>query len=155
MTSKCLIGMPQHQKYRKLIDECSTILPGVLTHIFNLGFNPDTGGICKTFDLNNRKPVNSDMPWWSLPETIRTCCNILSLYPDCPQSKEIVGIAAKCSNVFASKYINYNVHMMAYQTLNESGEIAAAIPATPDADPGYHTGLSLIDSIKQLQTLKQ
>jgi hypothetical protein len=40
---------------------------------------------------------------------------------------------------------------MAYQTRNAKGKVVKVIPATPDADPGYHTGLSLIDAIKIMQ----
>jgi hypothetical protein len=34
---------------------------------------------------------------------------------------------------------------MAVQTLDKNGQPVDIIPATPDADPGYHTGLSIID----------
>ena len=37
---------------------------------------------------------------------------------------------------------------MAYQTRNASGEPTDVIPATPDADPGYHTGLAIIDFLR-------
>jgi hypothetical protein len=36
---------------------------------------------------------------------------------------------------------------MAIQTLTIEGTVSPAIPATTDADPGYHTGLSLLDVI--------
>ena len=36
---------------------------------------------------------------------------------------------------------------MAYQTVALDGNPVDIIPATPDADPGYHTGLSLIDML--------
>ena len=37
---------------------------------------------------------------------------------------------------------------MAYQTRNEAGQVVPVIPATADADPGYHTGLSIIDVLE-------
>jgi hypothetical protein len=42
---------------------------------------------------------------------------------------------------------------MAYQTRDECGLPVAAIPATADADPGYHTGLSLLDAIDVIEKL--
>jgi len=39
---------------------------------------------------------------------------------------------------------------MAYQTIGADGRPVATIPATPDADPGYHTGLSIIDYLDWL-----
>ena len=38
----------------------------------------------------------------------------------------------------------------AAQTLDADGRCVDRVPATPDADPGYHTGLSLIDCLQRL-----
>ena len=45
-------------------------------------------------------------------------------------------------------FIRTDLHLMAYQTRSIGGKPVDAIPATADADPGYHTGLSLIDAIE-------
>ena len=42
---------------------------------------------------------------------------------------------------------------MAYQTIDRTGKPVDVIPATPDADPGYHTGLSLIDMLDCLRRI--
>ena len=42
---------------------------------------------------------------------------------------------------------------MAVQTRNSKGEAVAVIPATPDADPGYHTNLALIDALPVIRKL--
>ena len=42
---------------------------------------------------------------------------------------------------------------MAVQTRSADGAVSTAIPATADADPGYHTGLSLIDLMDTLERL--
>jgi hypothetical protein len=39
------------------------------------------------------------------------------------------------------------MHLMAYQTLDRDGHPIDVTPGMPDADPGYHTGMSLIDAI--------
>jgi hypothetical protein len=129
------------------------ILPNVLRQNFQNGFSPMGFGICKGFDLISRKVLNSDMPWWSLPETMRSAisaCLIVSTdtRPDFEQ------IAIKCSNAFVSYYIKPSLNFMAIQTLNKEGRCADVIPATPDADPGYHTGLSIINCLDQLSKLK-
>jgi len=54
-------------------------------------------------------------------------------------------IIMKCSNGFIRNFVNPDVHLMARQTLSRNGIPVETIPATPDADPGYHTGLSIID----------
>ena len=57
-------------------------------------------------------------------------------------------MAVKCSNVFLKHYVQPEVHCMAIQTLDAEGQVASAIPAVPDADPCYHTGLSIIDALE-------
>lgn len=151
LATKCLLLMQEHSKYQELISKCKNLFPKVLTHVFKLGFNEENGGICKAYDLKGRKILNSDMPWWSLPETMRAAIELLGLDPLTPNINKLAMIAAKCSNAFVTKYINYDVHMMAYQTRDGSGEVIETIPATPDADPGYHTGLSIIDCIAILR----
>ena len=42
---------------------------------------------------------------------------------------------------------------MAVQTRSGAGHPVPVIPATADADPGYHTGLSMIDVLDVLEGL--
>ena len=56
-----------------------------------------------------------------------------------------------CHNAFAGHFVRPELHLMAYQTRSESGEPIHVIPATADADPGYHTGLSIIDMLDILE----
>ncbi len=151
LATKCLLLMRKHVKYEKIIKECKQLFPKILLHIFKLGFNENAGGIYKGYDLRNRKVMNSDMPWWSLPETMRASIELLQLDSQTPFKDDLVTIITKCSNAFITSYINYNVYMMAYQTRNDSGQVIELIPATPDADPGYHTGLCMIDFITILR----
>ena len=41
-------------------------------------------------------------------------------------------------NGFMKSFVNEKVHLMAYQTVDAEGRPADRIPATADADPGYH-----------------
>ena len=153
LATKCLLLMRKYSKYRALTMECQALFPNVLSHIFALGFNEETGGICKAYDLKKRKVLNSDMPWWSLPETMRATVELSEFIPKDSDTDKPIIIAAKCSNVFVTNYINYDVHMMAYQTRDAVGQVIETIPAIPDADPGYHTGLSIIDCITILRKI--
>jgi len=89
------------------------------------------------------------MPWWSLPESIRAAAEIFEF----SGNVAALDILSECANCFFDNYLNQAVHSMAYQTRNAEGKVVEVIPATPDADPGYHTGLSLIDAIKIMDTL--
>ncbi len=138
---------------RELLPRCKEMFPDILLRSFDNGYNPAVGGICKCVDLVSRSPVNSDMPWWSLPETMRAAAELLILCPGHKRAPEIRRVIADCSNAFLKNYVNPKVHLMAYQTLAPDGQPVDVIPATPDADPGYHTGLSVIDFLNCLGTL--
>jgi mannose/cellobiose epimerase-like protein (N-acyl-D-glucosamine 2-epimerase family) len=146
---KCILQMrsDKNPETAAFLERCRQHLPPLLKHCYKIGFAPDTGGIIKAFDLRCREPINTDMPWWSLPETIRAAAEIFEFTGD----MEALDILKQCADSFFANYLNPAVHSMAYQTRNAGGRVVEVIPATPDADPGYHTGLSLIDAIKILQ----
>jgi mannose/cellobiose epimerase-like protein (N-acyl-D-glucosamine 2-epimerase family) len=129
----------------RLLARCVEVFPSIFLKNFENGFNRRIGGICKALDLISRQPVNSDMPWWNLPEAIRAGAELLLLSPDSGKNREILSALADCSNGFFTRFVNPRVHLMAYQTIDDEGKPREVIPATPDADPGYHTGLSIID----------
>lgn len=113
----------------------------VLRRNFELGF---TGmGIVKTVDLHTGRPTNTDMPWWSLPETMRAAVEAWRVTRDA----DCLDIAARCGEAFLRYYLRPDRWLCANQTIDETGQPVARIPATPDVDPGYHTGLSLIDCL--------
>lgn len=126
-------------------------LVNIVLRNFENGFSEKGGGICKLFDLKTRKPVNTDMPWWPLPETIRAgwlayCCSEKD-----NERNKCLDIVRKCHNSFVKYYIRPQCHYFAIQTIDINGEPSNAIPATSDADPGYHTGCSLIDCFEPIE----
>lgn len=149
LASKFLLALRRKRRktafQQQLLAHCAELFPHALARNFANGFNPRVGGICKAFDLVSRRPINSDMPWWSLPETMRAGAELLLLCPREKHKADILRIIADCSNGFMRSFVNRKAHLMAYQTVDANGQPADVIPATPDADPGYHTGLSIID----------
>ncbi len=142
LAGKCLLEMRRQGKYGDLIAESSGILPEVFKHVFDFG-SQAAGGIVKSFDLVSRRVVNSDMPWWSLPETIRAGMQLLKLYPEHSGGiKERVAIAQQA---FFTGFVAAGTHGFACQTRDHKGIPVNVIPAVPDADPGYHTNCSFID----------
>lgn len=132
---------------RETIASLDRLLPQLLLHVFQAGRNPAVGGIHKTIDLKTRKPYNADMPWWNLPETMRAAMLAHNAAAAEPARQALREVIRECSNAFRSLYVRPGVHMMAYQTLDQTGKPVRTVPATPDLDPGYHTGLSIIDFI--------
>lgn len=133
-----------------LVAICREILPDIFLAAFANGFRRPVGGICKTFDLVAREPLNTDMPWWPLPEAMRAAALLLHLAPGHPRCAELSAAAAECARALFDHYRS-PVPGLFLQTRDERGEPSLAIPATPDADPGYHTGLCLIDFVTAVQ----
>ena len=119
---------------------------------FDNGYLPGPQGISKAFDLVSRRHLNTDMPWWNLPETIRAAAFCLSTAGDDGGRALCLRVLCDCHNAFR-EFVRPDLHLMAYQTRDECGLPVAAIPATADADPGYHTGLSLLDAIDVIEKL--
>ncbi len=137
------------------LKECEflqSILLKVLLRNFENGYQSSAGGICKSFDLISRQAINSDMPWWNIPETMRAALLACAIANDEKDRARCLTIFAKCHNDFARYYVRPDRSLMAVQTRNVGGEAIATIPATPDADPGYHTGLSIIDVINSIDS---
>ena len=134
------------------IAEVKRQLPILLGRNFENGFIQDPGGISKAFDLVTRTHLNTDMPWWNLPETIRAAAYCLAYAGNNTEEAMCRRIFRDSHNAFV-KFIRPDLHLMAYQTRDGSGNPVSVIPATADADPGYHTGLSLIDVIEIVERL--
>lgn len=133
---------------RAEIEQVEAVMPRILARSFDTGFLPGPGGICLAVDLITREPVSEIMPWWSLPETIRAAAEAWQVAVGADQRRECLRILSACHNAFAQHYVRPDLHLMAYQTRSTAGEPVAFIPATADADPGYHTGSSVIDFLR-------
>lgn len=137
---------PPSPAFGELLTTCREFLPEIFLAAFTNGFQRKTGGICKSFDLVAHVPVNDDMPWWSLPEAMRAAALLLRLAPAHPRRAELVAAAADCARALFGPFRS-PIAGLFLQTRDARGQPSPAIPATPDADPGYHTGLCLIDFI--------
>src|SRR5690606_31050295 len=118
-------------------------MPLILRQNFANGYQAVPKGICKSYDLVRRRPLNSDMPWWNLPEAMRAAAFCLHVAESSDVKAQVLNVLAQCHNAFALHYVRPELHYTAYQTRDESGRPVHVIPATADADPGYHTGLSI------------
>lgn len=127
----------------------------ILGQNFANGFQDPPGGICKAYDLVSRRVLNSDIPWWSLPETIRAATYVAALTGVLEEQEQALSILGRCHNGFVGHFVRRDLHLMAYQTIDVEGRPVDVIPATSDVDPGYHTGLSLIDAHDQLIRLAE
>jgi mannose/cellobiose epimerase-like protein (N-acyl-D-glucosamine 2-epimerase family) len=136
---------------QEAIQGTERIMPALLARAFANGFRPAAGGICKTVDLLTRRPVDDTMPWWSLPETIRAALAAWRASEDDESRRACLEILARSHNAFVTHYVRPQTYLMAVKVRDARGEVLDVVPAYPDADPGYHTALSLMDALDLIQ----
>jgi hypothetical protein len=120
-------------------------LERVLLASFRRGFVGP--GVALSVSASTGEVLNPLCPWWSLPETIRTAalCHARTGNP------EALAVWKDAHEAFFTRYWR-GAPPLAYQTMTAAGPIDY-VPATPDLDPGYHTGLSLLAAIEVADTL--
>ena len=136
---------------QEAIRDIERMLPALLARAFANGFRPAVGGICKTVDLLTRRPVDDTMPWWSLPETIRAALASWRVADDDGSCRACQEILAWSHNAFVMHYVRPQTYLMAVKVRDARGDVLDVVPAYPDADPGYHTALSLMDALDLIQ----
>ena len=99
-------------------------------------------GISVAVSISSGEAISPYCPWWSLPETIRAAalCHALT------GSDDTLAVWRQAHEAFFRHYWRGSPPL-AYQTLTKSGPVDF-VPATPDLDPAYHTGLSLLGAIE-------
>jgi hypothetical protein len=104
-------------------------------------------GITLTVSVATGEPQSAHCPWWSLPETIRAA----ALAHRRTGSRDSLRVWQAAHAAFFTHYWR-GTPPIAYQTMTRAGPVDF-VPATPDLDPGYHTGLSLLSAIRAVDTL--
>ncbi len=124
-----------------LIDRLTTML----IRAFAAGF--DGVGIATQVSVSTGQPLTPLRPWWPLPETIRAAALIFRE----TGNRKVLDIWQQADRAFFAHYWRTSPPI-AYQTLTEQGPVDA-VPSTPDLDPCYHTGLSLLAAQKAAMVL--
>jgi hypothetical protein len=115
-------------------------LESVLLASFAAGFRGP--GVRLVVSASSGQPTSPYCPWWSLPETIRSA----ALCHERTGNPLVLDVWRKAHAAFFETYWR-GEPAIAYQTMTEQGPVDF-VPATPDLDPGYHTGLSLLAAIE-------
>ncbi|WP_342358600.1 AGE family epimerase/isomerase [Terrarubrum flagellatum] len=112
---------------------------------FHAGFREP--GLVLGLSAATLAPESDLCPWWSLPEAMRTAA---LLYRE-TREPEALEIWRRTHEAFFRFYWRDDASL-AYQMRNAVGPVDHA-PATPDLDPGYHTGLSFLSTIGAIDGL--
>jgi mannose/cellobiose epimerase-like protein (N-acyl-D-glucosamine 2-epimerase family) len=123
-------------------------LEHILRRNFEIGFVRP--GLAMLMSNETQKPVSPNCPWWALPETIRASALMYAR----TRSSAVLDVWCKAHDAFFTHYWRGNDLGIAYQTMTANGPFDF-VPATPDLDPGYHTGLSLLGAIDAIDSMSQ
>jgi len=120
--------------------ELVRMLERILLSSLDFGFAE--AGLSLTISVSTRKKLSPYQPWWSLPEAIRTAALAWSL----TGNPHTLATWQRADEAFFRHYWR-GEPPIAYQTMTADGPVDY-VPATPDLDPCYHTGLSLLAAIR-------
>jgi hypothetical protein len=130
----------QFQPNKPLVDK----LVSILIQSLNVGLQGP--GIALSLSAKTGDALSPYYPWWPIPEAIRACMLGIQLTGD----QQLFSYLQQADTAFFSNYWQSG-QRFAYQTRTLDGPVDF-VPATPDLDPGYHTGLSLLAAIRVLQS---
>ena len=134
---------PQNRIPDDWIDRTKALLVPLVAVNLQHGYR-DPGGIVTSVDAETGAPLHNSMPWWSLPESMRAIALVEHLNKPDEWSEWGTSWFNKCLDAFDNNYRKPSACKIPIQTIDTQGNSVSIIPATPDLDPGYHTGLSLI-----------
>jgi hypothetical protein len=139
-------GITIPENVQAAFDRAEKEFPRLLIKSFELGYNAELRGLHKLVDNRDGAPLNDDLPWWNLPETMRSAVRAHAISTDEAQKQRLLEITRVCSNDYFEFYINPDNTLFPYQTRSgQSGGVIDVAPAVPEGDPLYHTNLALID----------
>lgn len=101
-------------------------------------------GIALYLSASSGELTSPYFPWWPMPEAIRACALGYQLTGD----SRLIAPWQKADTAFFTHYWREECNF-AFQTRTLDGPVDF-VPATPDLDPGYHTGLSLLAAIRTI-----
>lgn len=120
-------------------------LENILCASFEAGYAQP--GVALTVSVATGERLSPYCPWWTLPETIRTA----ALLYERTGSERVLAVWRTAHEAFFTWYWR-ETPPIAYQCRTADGPIDY-VPATPDLDPGYHTGLSLLGAISAIDRM--
>jgi hypothetical protein len=139
---------------QRLLEKLYAEMPRLLIESTELGWNPRYPGLFKAVDTKTRQPINDDLPWWNLPETMRAAAHAFAVSRDLATRDRCLNLIRICHNAYFKSYPNPSNMLFAFQTISgATGKVLDKAPAVPEGDPLYHTNLALLEMLDILETL--
>lgn len=152
---ECLEQSAAHAKrHAALITRAKRDLPRMLVKSTTLGYNPRHPGIYKAVDNRTGATIDSGMPWWNLPETMRAAVRAYAVTDDRALRQQCLEAFRLCHNAYFSRYLNRNNSLFPFQTLDgNTGKVVDVVPAVPEGDPLYHANGAFLDMLTVIEQL--
>lgn len=115
------------------------------------------GGIVRGMDGETGAFLDPNCPWWSSFEAVRTFTELYLGAENADERRLCVGRIEASLACIEEVYLAPSTTGIPVQTVSPEGRVVHFIPATPDIDPGYHTGIPLMDAdlaLKDLRTMQ-
>lgn len=103
------------------------------------------GGIVRSIDAETLEVVNGACPWWSSFEAARTFGELYADSSDDAAKDRCIARVNSYLSCIRDVYLAPSSLGIPVQTVDMEGNVVPIIPATPDIDAGYHTGMPLLD----------
>jgi len=103
------------------------------------------GGIVRSVDARTGEILSGNCPWWSSFEAARTFAELYMVTRDEGKKRYCADQIKSYLACIERVYLKPSAIGIPVQTVSLSGEVVPIIPATPDIDAGYHTGMPLLD----------
>lgn len=147
-----LDASPWADAWRTLIQRAKRELPRILLKATAQGFNPHHPGLYKAVDNRSGTPLNTDMPWWNLPETMRAAVRACAVADSESLRQECLDVYARCHNAYFSRYLNHENGLFPFQTIDGlTGRVTDVVPAVPEGDPLYHANGAFLDLLEVIE----
>ncbi|MGE3806419.1 MAG: AGE family epimerase/isomerase [Gemmataceae bacterium] len=132
-------------------DRLDQLAPQLLRWNLEHGWNARREGIYKNIDARSHAPLNSDMPWWSLPEALVA----LLLAYERTGADEFLERYRQVNNAYFTHFLNPQTHYGPFQTRSgTTGEPIDVVPACKFQDPEFHAGRNLLACVHILNRLR-
>ncbi len=136
----------------ELFAQARRMLPRIFLSAFRRGFHAKHAGMFKAVNGRTGEILDSTMPWWNLPETMRAGYFAALSTPDEALRRQCLEAAAKCHAAYFGHYLNPNLMGFPYQTRSGlTGEVLDAALAIPEGDPLYHANLAFLEIIRHAE----
>lgn len=133
---------------RALLKRAREMMPALLVKSTRIGWNHTHHGLHKAVDNRTGAPINNDMPWWNLPETMRAAVRAHAATSDPQVRKDVLECYRLSHNAYFEHFLNRDKMLFPCQTRSgATGQVVNKVPAVPEGDPLYHTNLSLLDML--------